>query len=201
MFEVRFLDYANPGQRTGQMACCSGQEVDGSCPSPCSTFFRVCVRPLAGTAGCIFGEKNSDVLGNSSFAIPSNSLLQIPGPDSLSWPVRLNLAFAMASGTERDFHSIWHCWSTCKNIIWSRCFWTRRTLPERNLEQWHYFEILINVVSSFPSSFPAWNHLMQHNIVRPISVPLTDRAFRSCVGIFSFEVRAILKYHLSCVSC
>ena len=103
MFEVRFLDYANPGQRTGQMACCSGQEVQGSCSSPCSTFFRVCVRPLADTTSCIFGQKNSEVLGNSSFSIPSNSLLEIPWPGSLSWPVSLHLAFPMASGTKRDF--------------------------------------------------------------------------------------------------
>ena len=103
MFEVRFLDYANPGQRTGQMACCSGQEVQGSCSSPCSTFFRVCVRPLADTTSCIFGQKNSEVLGNSSFSIPSNSLLEIPWPGSLSWPVSLNLALPMASGTKRDF--------------------------------------------------------------------------------------------------
>lgn len=103
MFEVRFLDYSNPGQRTGQKACCSGQEVQGSCSSPCSTFFRVCIRPLADTSSCIFGQKNSGVLGNSSFAIPSNSLLQIPWPDNLSWPVRLNLAFPKATGTKRDF--------------------------------------------------------------------------------------------------
>ncbi|XP_020604234.1 delta-like protein 1 isoform X2 [Orbicella faveolata] len=94
MFEVRFLDYANPGQRTEQMACCSGQEVGGNCSSPCSTFFRVCVRPLADTTSCIFGQKNSDVLGNSSFAIPSNSLLQIPWPDSLSWPGSFSLVVA-----------------------------------------------------------------------------------------------------------
>ncbi len=90
MFEVRFLDYTNPGHRTVQMACCSGQEVEGSCSSPCSTFFSVCVRPLTDdSANCFFGQKTSDVLGNGSFAIPSNSLLQIPWPNTLqSWPVR-----------------------------------------------------------------------------------------------------------------
>ena len=91
MFEVRFLDYTNPGQRDWQNRCCSGQEVQGSCSSSCSTFFNVCLRPLTDTSTCVFGQKSSDVLGNSSFVIPSNSLIQVPWPASLqSWPVRMN---------------------------------------------------------------------------------------------------------------
>lgn len=89
MFEVRFLDYTNPGNRNGQKTCCSGVETGGSCSSPCSTFFRVCLRPLTHTgSSCPFGQKTSDVLGSGSFVIPSNSLLQIPWPNTLqSWPV------------------------------------------------------------------------------------------------------------------
>ena len=93
MFEVRFLDYANPGQRDSQNRCCSGQEVQGKCSSPCRTFFSVCLGPQ--TDSCVFGQKSSDVLGNGSFAIPSNSLLQVPWPNSLqSWPVSLTDGFS-----------------------------------------------------------------------------------------------------------
>lgn len=90
MFEVRFLDYTNPGNRDGQMACCSGAvEAGGSCSSPCSTFFKVCLRPLSHAGpSCPFGQETSEVLGSGSFVIPSNSLLQIPWPNTLqSWPV------------------------------------------------------------------------------------------------------------------
>ena len=93
MFEVRFLDYTNPGNRNGQKTCCIGEDTGGSCSSPCSTFFKVCLRPLTHTGpSCPFGQKTSDVLGNGSFEIPSNSLLQIPWPSTLqSWPVSTNL--------------------------------------------------------------------------------------------------------------
>ena len=91
MFEVHFLDYANPGQRDSQSRCCRGQQLQDSCSSPCSTFFNVCLRPL-NNRKCEFGEKSSDVLGNGSFVIPSSSLLQIPWPVNLqSGPVRMNL--------------------------------------------------------------------------------------------------------------
>lgn len=93
MFEVRFLDYTNPGNRNGQKTCCIGEETGGSCSSPCSTFFKVCLRPLTHTGpSCPFGQKTSDVLGNGSFVIPSNSLLQIPWPSTLqSWPGSFSL--------------------------------------------------------------------------------------------------------------
>lgn len=93
MFEVRFLDYTNPGNRNGQKTCCSGVETGGSCSSPCSTFFRVCLRPLTHTgSSCPFGQETSDVLGSGSFVIPSNSLLQIPWPNTLqSWPGSFSL--------------------------------------------------------------------------------------------------------------
>lgn len=82
MFEVHFLDYSNPGQRDSQTRCCSGQEVQGRCPSPCSTFFSVCLRPQV-PSSCLFGQKSTEVLGNSSFVIPSNSLLLVPWHVSL----------------------------------------------------------------------------------------------------------------------
>lgn len=82
MFEVHFLDYSNPGQRDSQTKCCSGQEVQGRCPSPCSTFFSVCLRPQVASS-CLFGQESTEVLGNSSFVIPSNSLLLVPWHVSL----------------------------------------------------------------------------------------------------------------------
>ena len=92
MIEVHFLSYANPRQNDHQNRCCSGQEVQGRCSSPCRTLFTVCVGFLHNIQGCYLGRKSSGILGNSSFVIPSNSLLQIPWRAIQSWPVRINLS-------------------------------------------------------------------------------------------------------------
>lgn len=86
MIEVHFLNYANPRQTDHQNRCCSGQEVQGRCSSPCRTLFTVCVGFLHNIQGCFLGRKSSGILGNSSFVIPSNSLLQIPWQSIQSWP-------------------------------------------------------------------------------------------------------------------
>lgn len=90
MIEVHFLSYANPRQTDHQNRCCSGQVVQGRCSLPCWTFFKACVGFLNNIQGCFLGMKSSGILGNSSFVIPSNSLLQIPWQSIQSWPVRIN---------------------------------------------------------------------------------------------------------------
>lgn len=92
MIEVHFLSYANPRQTDHQNRCCSGQVVQGRCSSHCRTFLTVCVGFLNNIQGCFLGMKSSGILGNSSFVIPSDSLLQIPWQSIQSWPVRINLS-------------------------------------------------------------------------------------------------------------
>lgn len=87
MFQVQFLDYANPNQTDAQNRCCNRDaDSQGNCRSPCRTFFTVCLQPQSSNR-CIYGQASSGVLGSESFVIPSNSLLQ---GQVTSWPVRLN---------------------------------------------------------------------------------------------------------------
>lgn len=91
MFQVQFLDYANPNQTDAQNRCCNRDaDSQGNCRSPCRTFFTVCLQPQSPNR-CIYGQASSGVLGSESFVIPSNSLLQ---GQVTSWPVSFEMVIS-----------------------------------------------------------------------------------------------------------
>lgn len=109
MFQVQFLDYANPNQTDAQNRCCNRDaDSQGNCRSPCRTFFTVCLQPQSSNR-CIYGQASSGVLGSGSFVIPSNSLLQ---GQVTSWPVRLNEQISLSlmndHGVQDTINFFWH---------------------------------------------------------------------------------------------
>ncbi|XP_015779995.1 PREDICTED: delta-like protein D, partial [Acropora digitifera] len=91
MFQVQFLDYANPNQTDAQNRCCNRDaDSQGNCRSPCRTFFTVCLQPQSSNR-CIYGQASSGILGSESFVIPSNSLLQ---GQVTSWPVSFEMVIS-----------------------------------------------------------------------------------------------------------
>lgn len=124
MFQVQFLDYANPNQTDAQNRCCNRDaDSQGNCRSPCRTFFTVCLQPQSSNR-CIYGQASSGVLGSESFVIPSNSLLQ---GQVTSWPVSFEMVISAKHRQDANSSAV---------LIEKATITKNYVLPN---EQWSYF--------------------------------------------------------------
>ncbi|KAF5292392.1 hypothetical protein FQA39_LY03426 [Lamprigera yunnana] len=96
-FELQVLEMANPRGELITGECCGGAPRAGPrCPSPCNTFFRLCLKEyqsnVSSTGVCSFGNASSVVLGRDSFTLADPERGKLVLPFTFRWTVSVLLS-------------------------------------------------------------------------------------------------------------
>lgn len=110
VFELHLQSFRNDKGLNEDGNCCNGYRSEGTCTSPCKTFFRVCLTHYQTVIAsdpdlhptCTFGDYTTPVVADNSVNFSARTDLPMDNPlrfpiSEFSWPVSLTSYVASSS--------------------------------------------------------------------------------------------------------